>query len=154
MPPKVQSSNAAHYRAQSTITEVVEYGNEPHLLPAAPVWEEIADEVLAWAVRHATTPPAVVPGPGRARGAHDRLSRHGARRLLPEETPSPDEMTIEERPFRPSGAAHPHERARSLPLLLDPVRRASRSTRSDHAAAPAHYRSSSIRLLPRVLGLT
>ncbi|PVY97085.1 alpha/beta hydrolase [Actinomycetospora cinnamomea] len=60
MPPKVQWSNAAHYKAAGTITEVVEFGGKPHLLPAAPGWEEIADYVLAWAVRHATTPPPVV----------------------------------------------------------------------------------------------
>ncbi|WP_433802582.1 hypothetical protein [Actinomycetospora sp. CA-084318] len=63
MPPKVQWSNAAHYEAASTITDVVEFGGMPHLLPAAPGWEEIADYVLAWAVRHATTPPPVVPEP-------------------------------------------------------------------------------------------
>jgi pimeloyl-ACP methyl ester carboxylesterase len=63
MPPKVQWSNAAHYRAESTITEVVEFGSKPHLLPAAPGWEEIADFVLAWALRHATTPPPIVPAP-------------------------------------------------------------------------------------------
>jgi pimeloyl-ACP methyl ester carboxylesterase len=56
MPPKVQWSNAAHYRGASTITEVVEFGGRPHLLPAAPGWEEIADLVLAWAVRHAVVP--------------------------------------------------------------------------------------------------
>lgn len=60
MPPKVQWSNAAHYRAEGTCTEVVEFGSKPHLLPAAPGWEEIADYVLAWAVRHATTPPPVL----------------------------------------------------------------------------------------------
>lgn len=63
MPPKVQWSNAAHYKAASTITDVVEFGGMPHLLPAAPGWEEIADYVLAWAVRHATTPPPVVADP-------------------------------------------------------------------------------------------
>ena len=63
MPPKVQWSNAAHYKAENTITEVVEFGSKPHLLPAAPGWEEIADYVLAWAVRHATTPPPIVTEP-------------------------------------------------------------------------------------------
>ena len=53
MPPKVQWSNAAHYKAEGTLTEVVEFGGKPHLLPAAPGWEEIADYVLAWALRHA-----------------------------------------------------------------------------------------------------
>ncbi len=53
MPPKVQWSNAAHYKADDALTEVVEFGGKPHLLPAAPGWEEIADYVLAWALRHA-----------------------------------------------------------------------------------------------------
>jgi pimeloyl-ACP methyl ester carboxylesterase len=55
MPPKVQWSNAAHYKSPDTLTEVVEFGGKPHLLPAAPGWEEIADYVLAWALRHART---------------------------------------------------------------------------------------------------
>jgi pimeloyl-ACP methyl ester carboxylesterase len=63
MPPKVQWSNAAHYEAEGTITEVVEFGGKPHLLPAAPGWEEIADYALAWAVRHATNPPVLVDCP-------------------------------------------------------------------------------------------
>jgi pimeloyl-ACP methyl ester carboxylesterase len=62
MPPKVQWSNAAHYKGETTVTEVVEFGSKPHLLPAAPGWEEIADFVLAWAIRHATAPPPVVAG--------------------------------------------------------------------------------------------
>ena len=53
MPPKVQWSNAAHYRSDKTLTRVVEFGDMPHLLPAAPGWEEIADYVLAWALRNA-----------------------------------------------------------------------------------------------------
>lgn len=52
MPPKVQWSNARHYR-DDLLTEVVEFSARPHLLPAAPGWEEIADYALAWAVRHA-----------------------------------------------------------------------------------------------------
>jgi pimeloyl-ACP methyl ester carboxylesterase len=68
MPPKVQWSNAAHYRSARTLTEVVEFGGRPHLLPSAPGWEEIADFVLAWAVRQATTPcpPAGVALPEEA----------------------------------------------------------------------------------------
>lgn len=68
MPPKVQWSNAAHYRSERTHTEVVEFGGKPHLLPAAPGWEQIADFVLAWAVRQATAPcpPASVPMPAEA----------------------------------------------------------------------------------------
>jgi pimeloyl-ACP methyl ester carboxylesterase len=55
MPPKVQWSNAAHYKSDRTVNEIVEFGGKPHLLPAAPGWEEIADYVLAWALRHART---------------------------------------------------------------------------------------------------
>jgi hypothetical protein len=54
MPPKVQWSNAKHYR-DDLLTEVVEFSGRPHLLPAAPGWEDIADYALAWAVRHART---------------------------------------------------------------------------------------------------
>lgn len=53
MPPKVQWSNAKHYESDKTLTEVVEFSGKPHLLPAAPGWEEIADYVLAWALRNA-----------------------------------------------------------------------------------------------------
>jgi pimeloyl-ACP methyl ester carboxylesterase len=68
MPPKIQWSNAAHYRSDQTLTEVVEFGGKPHLLPAAPGWEQIADYVLAWAVRQATSPcaPAGVPLPAES----------------------------------------------------------------------------------------
>ena len=65
MPPKVQRSNAAKY-SSATVTEVVEYPG-PHLLPARPGWEEVADFVLDWAVRHATGPAAgggAAAGPG------------------------------------------------------------------------------------------
>ncbi|MDN3026820.1 alpha/beta hydrolase [Streptomyces sp. S.PB5] len=52
MPPKVQQSNARHYKS-NTVTEVKEYAGRPHLLPAAPGWEEVADFALDWAVSHA-----------------------------------------------------------------------------------------------------
>ena len=55
MPPKVQRSNAKHYKAAGTITEVVEFEG-PHLLPARPGWEEVADHALDWALAHAVTP--------------------------------------------------------------------------------------------------
>jgi pimeloyl-ACP methyl ester carboxylesterase len=51
MPPKIQRSNAKHYQGD-TITEVKEFEG-PHLLPAAPGWEEVADYALAWAADHA-----------------------------------------------------------------------------------------------------
>ena len=53
MPPSVQRSNAKHYKAEGTITEVKEYDGKAHLLPAQEGWQEIADEVLAWAEEHA-----------------------------------------------------------------------------------------------------
>jgi pimeloyl-ACP methyl ester carboxylesterase len=51
MPPSIQQSNAKHYKS-ATITEVKEFEG-PHLLPAAPGWEEVADYALDWAVSHA-----------------------------------------------------------------------------------------------------
>ncbi len=53
MPPAVQRSNAAHYRGD-TVTELREYPGYAHLLPAQEGWERIADEVLEWALAHAT----------------------------------------------------------------------------------------------------
>ncbi|MEV2240706.1 alpha/beta hydrolase [Micromonospora sp. NPDC049891] len=52
MPPAVQKSNAEHYKS-NTITERREYDGYAHLLPAQKGWEQIADEVLDWAVRQA-----------------------------------------------------------------------------------------------------
>jgi pimeloyl-ACP methyl ester carboxylesterase len=52
MPPSIQKSNAKHYKAEGLVTEVKEYPG-PHLLPAAPGWEGVADDALAWAVEHA-----------------------------------------------------------------------------------------------------
>jgi pimeloyl-ACP methyl ester carboxylesterase len=54
MPPKIQQSNAKHYKAAGTVTEVKEFDG-PHLLPAIEGWEEVADYALDWALRHATT---------------------------------------------------------------------------------------------------
>lgn len=52
MPPRIQRSNARHYKGEGTITEVEEFTG-PHLLPAAPGWERVADRALAWAAEHA-----------------------------------------------------------------------------------------------------
>ncbi|TCC00162.1 alpha/beta hydrolase [Micromonospora zingiberis] len=52
MPPAVQESNAKHYKS-NTVTERREYPGYAHLLPAQKGWEQIADEVLDWAVQHA-----------------------------------------------------------------------------------------------------
>jgi pimeloyl-ACP methyl ester carboxylesterase len=54
MPPKVQRSNAKHYKSD-TITEVEEFEG-PHLLTSAPGWEDVADYALSWAVSHAAQP--------------------------------------------------------------------------------------------------
>ena len=58
MPPKVQRSNAKHYKSD-TVTEVKEYDGFAHLLPAQEGWEEIADYALDWALRHAAPASAV-----------------------------------------------------------------------------------------------
>jgi hypothetical protein len=52
MPPVVQHSNAAHYKAE-TLTDVTVFEGRSHLLPAQRGWEEIADYALSWAERHA-----------------------------------------------------------------------------------------------------
>jgi pimeloyl-ACP methyl ester carboxylesterase len=54
MPPKVQQSNAKHYKAEGTVTEVKEFVG-PHLLPSSPGWEDVADYALEWALTHART---------------------------------------------------------------------------------------------------
>ncbi|WP_205696098.1 alpha/beta hydrolase [Conexibacter sp. SYSU D00693] len=51
MPPSIQRSNAKHYKSD-TVTEVIEVPG-PHLMPAAPGWEDVADRVLAWAMEQA-----------------------------------------------------------------------------------------------------
>jgi pimeloyl-ACP methyl ester carboxylesterase len=53
MPPKIQRSNAEHYRADGTITEVKEFEGRAHLMPAQEGWEEVADYALTWAADHA-----------------------------------------------------------------------------------------------------
>jgi pimeloyl-ACP methyl ester carboxylesterase len=52
MPPSIQRSNHKHYKS-GAVTEIREYEGYPHLLPSAPGWERIADEVLDWALEHA-----------------------------------------------------------------------------------------------------
>ncbi len=53
MPPKVQRSNAKHYKADGLVTEVKEYPAMAHLLPAQEGWQEVADYALDWALSHA-----------------------------------------------------------------------------------------------------
>src|SRR5262245_15049670 len=57
MPPKIQQSNAKHYKGEGTVTEVVEFEG-PHLLPLIDGWEKVADYALDWAVEHAEQPAA------------------------------------------------------------------------------------------------
>jgi hypothetical protein len=52
MPPKVQRSNARHYRS-ATITEVKEFDGRAHLLPSQDGWQEVADYALDWALANA-----------------------------------------------------------------------------------------------------
>ena len=52
MPPSLQQSNAKHYKAEGTVTEVVEFEG-PHLLTAREGWQEVADHALTWALEHA-----------------------------------------------------------------------------------------------------
>ncbi|MBE8475472.1 alpha/beta hydrolase [Streptomyces justiciae] len=53
MPPKVQQSNAKHYKAGGTVTEVTVFPGRSHLMPAQDGWEEVADHALDWALAHA-----------------------------------------------------------------------------------------------------
>ncbi len=55
MPPKVQRSNAKHYKS-NTVTEVTEYPGFSHLLPAQEGWTRVADEVLEWALANSGDP--------------------------------------------------------------------------------------------------
>jgi pimeloyl-ACP methyl ester carboxylesterase len=54
MPPSIQRSNAKHWN-DNVITEVKEFEG-PHLLPAWPGWEQVADYALDWALEHAAVP--------------------------------------------------------------------------------------------------
>ena len=54
MPPSIQRSNAKHYNDR-VVTEVKEFEG-PHLLPAWPGWETVADYALEWALEHAAVP--------------------------------------------------------------------------------------------------
>jgi len=54
MPPSLQASNAKHYN-DAVLTEVKVFP-APHLLPAWPGWEEVADYALDWALENAVTP--------------------------------------------------------------------------------------------------
>jgi pimeloyl-ACP methyl ester carboxylesterase len=55
MPPKIQRSNAKHYKSD-TVTEVIEFEGRAHLMTAQEGWEEVADRALAWALEHAAVP--------------------------------------------------------------------------------------------------
>jgi pimeloyl-ACP methyl ester carboxylesterase len=55
MPPKIQQSNAKHYKS-NTVTEIKEYEGRAHLLPSQEGWEEVADYALDWGLEHAVVP--------------------------------------------------------------------------------------------------
>jgi pimeloyl-ACP methyl ester carboxylesterase len=50
MPPKIQASNARHYKGEGTVTEVREFEGRGHAIVAEPNWEEVADFALEWAL--------------------------------------------------------------------------------------------------------
>ena len=52
---RFKGSNAKHYKAEGTITEVKECEGRAHLMPSQVGWEEIADFALTWAAEHAVT---------------------------------------------------------------------------------------------------
>ena len=72
MPPKIQRSNAKHYKAEGTITEVKEFEGRAHLMPSQDRSEEVADYALTWAVeqhrRRRPLPRASQPSSDRAAG--------------------------------------------------------------------------------------
>ena len=53
-PPAVVQANLKLYRRTSAVTEYREYGGRSHFLLGQDGWEEIADDVLAWAQSHAS----------------------------------------------------------------------------------------------------
>ncbi|MEW5917382.1 MAG: alpha/beta hydrolase [Gemmatimonadota bacterium] len=55
MPASVNRSNAKHYKSDA-ITEVHEFADRSHWTCGEPGWEQVADDALAWAERHATSP--------------------------------------------------------------------------------------------------
>jgi pimeloyl-ACP methyl ester carboxylesterase len=57
MPPKIQQSNAKHYKS-NTVTEVKEYEGRAHLQTSQEGREEVADYALDWAMKHARMPAA------------------------------------------------------------------------------------------------
>jgi hypothetical protein len=52
-PPSVQRSNAKHDKGKATVTEVREYPGRADLMTSQEGWQEIADDVLDWALEHA-----------------------------------------------------------------------------------------------------
>lgn len=52
MPPKVQQSNAKHYKAEGTVMDIRTFPGRAHPMPAEDGWEEVADFALEWALAH------------------------------------------------------------------------------------------------------
>ena len=61
MPPKIQRSNAKHYKS-NTVTEVKVFKGRAHLMPAQEGWEEVADYALSWAMEQVSQNPLQASG--------------------------------------------------------------------------------------------
>ena len=121
MPPKIQQSNAKHYTSD-TITEVKEFAG-PHLLPAAPGWETVADDAPSTG-RYSTRPSRAPREAATHIGGPTVLVEVAGLRLLTDPT------------FDPAGA---HVSLR----LGDVVATSSRARRSRRATSAASTRSCS-----------
>ena len=100
-PPKVGHSNAKHYKSAS-VTEIVEFDG-PHLLPAIPGWEEVADYrprlgvearggasfLSATGVTRATSAPTSVENKGGIHGHRQELDARSPPHRRDERRPSP-----------------------------------------------------------------
>jgi alpha-beta hydrolase superfamily lysophospholipase len=58
VPPAMVRENLARWRRSPARTELKEYPGRSHFTAGSPGWEEVADDVLAWAERHRVTEPA------------------------------------------------------------------------------------------------
>jgi pimeloyl-ACP methyl ester carboxylesterase len=58
MPPKVQASNAKHYKGEGTLTEVKVFEGRDHMICGEEGWQEVADFAIEWAEEHAGAPTA------------------------------------------------------------------------------------------------
>ena len=88
-PPKVGHSNVKHYKS-NTVTEIVEYDG-PHLLPAVPEWEAIADYALVEDPGHSeAVGEHAEAGAPRRRGERLDDRRTGRERCASSSAPRPE----------------------------------------------------------------